>query len=101
MSEHQSIRLTGVGSIRNAAEYHNLICEALSAGENLALDIETMEEADLAFIQLIISARRSAEERGLSLSLTCPAPEAILQTLERGGFIGPAPDDRRQFWLAQ
>jgi hypothetical protein len=55
----------------------------------------------LAFVQLILAARRSAEARGVSLTLSDPAPKPILQVLERGGFIGPAPDHRRQFWLAQ
>jgi len=73
----------------------------LSAGADVALDLGDIEDADLSFIQLIISAQRSAQAHGLSLTLSSPAPEPILQTLERGGFIGPAPDDRRNFWLAQ
>ncbi len=101
MAEPQSVRVAGVGSIRNIAKYHGVLCEALSAGADVALDIGDIEDADLAFIQLIFAARRSADARGLSLTLSGPAPEPILQTLERGGFIGPAPDDRRHFWLAQ
>jgi anti-anti-sigma regulatory factor len=97
----QTARLSGVGNIRNIIQYHDVLCEVLSAGADVVLDLEGLEEADLAFIQLIISARRSAQARGLSLTLSGSAPEPILQTLERGGFIGPAPDDRRQFWLAQ
>ncbi len=101
ISELNSIRLSGAGGIRNIAHYHDLLREALSAGADLALDLGDMEEADLAFIQLIIAARRSAQASGLSLTLSHPAPDPILQTLERGGFIGPEPDDRRHFWLAQ
>jgi len=97
----QITRLSGVGIIRNIIQYHDVLCEVLSAGADVVLDLEGLEEADLAFIQLIISARRSAQARGLSLTLSGSAPEPILQILERGGFIGPAPDDRRQFWLAQ
>lgn len=101
MSEPQSLSLSGVGSIRNIVQYQDVLREGLSAGADLALDLGGIEDADLAFIQLIFAARRSAQERGLALTLSHPAPEPILQTLERGGFIGPAPDDRRNFWLAQ
>jgi len=78
-----------------------MLSEEMSVGSDVALDLEGMEDVDLAFIQLIIAAQRSAQARGLTLSLSRPAPDPILQTLERGGFIGPAPDDRRCFWLAQ
>jgi anti-anti-sigma regulatory factor len=101
MSEPHSVRLSGTGIIRNIAQYHDVLREGLSAGTDMVLDLGDMEEVDLAFIQLIVAAQRSAEARGLSLTLSHPAPEPILQTLERGGFIGPAPDDRRNFWLAQ
>lgn len=101
MSKTQAIRLSGVASIRSIGRHHDVLCATLSAGADVALDLGDIEDADLSFIQLIISARRSAQARGLSLTLSSPAPEPILQTLERGGFIGPAPDDRRHFWLAQ
>jgi anti-anti-sigma regulatory factor len=101
MSKHQSARLSGAGTIKNVTQHRDVLCEALSAGVDVVLDLEDLEETDLAFIQLIISARRSAQARGLSLTLSGPAPAPVLQTLERGGFIGPAPDDRRHFWLAQ
>jgi anti-anti-sigma regulatory factor len=101
MSEPQAVRLSGVASIRSIGQYHDDLCAMLSAGTDVVLDLGDIEDADLSFIQLIISAQRSAQARGLSLTLSSPAPEPILQTLERGGFIGPAPDDRRNFWLAQ
>jgi len=101
MSEPQSVRLSGAGNIRNIAQYHAVLSEGLSAGTDVILDLDDMEEADLAFIQLVIAAQRTAEGCGLSLTLSGPAPEPILQTLERGGFVGPAPDDRRHFWFAQ
>lgn len=101
MPKQYNITLSGAGSIRNTTQYHALLSEGLSAETDLALDLRGMEEADLAFIQLIVAARRSAQARGLSLTLSHPAPEPTLQTLERGGFIGAVPDDRRNFWLAQ
>jgi len=74
--------------------------QKIDDGKDLLLDLSAVEEADLTLIQLILSARRSAADRNLSLLLTESAPEPVLRMLERGGFIGPAPDTRRDFWLA-
>jgi len=101
MSESRSIRLSGAGGIRNITQHYEVLSEGINTGADIALDLRDVEEADLAFIQLVVAARRSAEARGLSLTLSHPAPEPTLQTLERGGFIGAVPDDRRNFWLAQ
>ncbi len=101
MTETLSVKLSGAASIRNTVQHHEVLSTALSAGVDMALDLGDVQDADLAFVQLIIAARRSAKARGLALALSDPAPEPILQILERGGFIGPAPDDRRHFWLAQ
>jgi hypothetical protein len=101
MSATQSIKWAGAANIRNIVKYHDELRDALTAGVDLSLDLGGMEEVDLAFIQLVLAARRSAEARGVAFALTDPAPEPILQVLERGGFIGPCPDDRRNFWLAQ
>jgi anti-anti-sigma regulatory factor len=101
MSEIRSVKLSGAVNIRNTVQHHEVLCGALSAGADISLDLGDVQDADLAFVQLIIAARRSAQDRGLTLTLSEPAPEPILQILERGGFIGPSPDDRRHFWLAQ
>ncbi len=101
MTETRSVKLSGAASIRNTVQHHEVLSAALSAGVDVSLDLGDVQDADLAFVQLIIAARRSAKDRGLALTLSDPAPEPILQILERGGFIGPAPDDRRHFWLAQ
>ncbi len=101
MSASISVKLSGVASIRNVAQHHGVLLDALNEGGDMSLDLGAAEDVDLAFVQLILAARRSAEARGVSLTLSDPAPKPILQVLERGGFIGPAPDHRRQFWLAQ
>jgi hypothetical protein len=56
-------------------------------------------EADLTFVQLIESARRSAMESERSIQLRHPAEGAVLQVLQRGGFLDPGDPDRAAFWL--
>jgi ABC-type transporter Mla MlaB component len=101
MSATEALRLSGAMHLRTLADPYAALVQAFAAGTDLTLDLSEVEEADLTFVQLIVSAQRTAEAQGVNLALAAPAPEPILQVLERGGFIGPAPDARRDFWLAQ
>jgi ABC-type transporter Mla MlaB component len=101
MAEPQVLNLSGAMHLRAITDPHAALVQALGAGSDVILDLSEVEEADLTFIQLILSATRTASERGLSLTLSAPAPEPVMQLLERGGFVGAAPDPRRDFWLAQ
>jgi len=101
MAATEVLQISGAMHLRAIADPHAALVQAFAAGADVILDLSEVEEADLSFVQLIISAQRTATERGLSLTLSAPAPEPVLQILERGGFIGPAPDDRRNFWLKQ
>ena len=97
---YQLIQCVGPMHLRSIAEPHAALIQAFEAGEDLVLDLSGVEEADLTFVQLILAAQRSAGEQGLVLTLSAPAPEPVMQILERGGFISSAPDARRNFWLA-
>jgi anti-anti-sigma regulatory factor len=101
MAEPQVLNFSGAMTLRAIADPHAALVQALTAGTDVTLDLSDVEEVDLSFIQLILSATRTAAERGLSVTLSAPAPEPVMQTLERGGFLGAAPDPRRDFWLAQ
>jgi len=87
--------------LRSITDPHAALVQAFSAGSDVILDLSEVEEADLSFVQLIISAQRTAVEKGLSLTLSAPAPEPVMQILERGGFLVSAQDASRDFWLAQ
>jgi anti-anti-sigma regulatory factor len=93
------VRFSGSLNVSNISDAHDILLEALEQNDSLAIDIDGLEEADLTFVQLIESARRSAAEAECSIVLRQPAQGAVLQVLQRGGFLDPEDRDRANFWL--
>ncbi len=100
MSEAIRVVFASIADVRSIAAPYTEIVHALHSRQDVVLDMSAVEEADLTLIQLILAARRTADETDQSFTLAGPAPEPVARLLERGGFIGPAPDSRRDFWLA-
>jgi len=86
-------------TISNISDAHDILCAALARNNSITIEIDGLEEADLTFVQLIESARRSAAEGGYSIQLRQAAQGAVLQVLQRGGFLDPDDRDRKDFWL--
>jgi hypothetical protein len=63
------------------------------------LDVSGLIETDLTFVQLLEAARRDAAKDGRRLTLDAPAGGAVLEVLQRGGFLDDAGSDRAKFWL--
>jgi anti-anti-sigma regulatory factor len=77
------------------------ILSSLSDGASVVIDLAAATEVDIAFIQLIEVARRSAPQLGASLSLASPAPGPVRDVLERGGFIAGGDPELLTFWLQE
>ena len=98
------LRFDGSLTVSRAASVRSALLGALDAGPSISIDCGGADEIDVSFIQLLVSARRSAAARGKTLSLVSPANGALLQALERGGFLtvaanGSPPD--RDFWVGE
>ena len=93
--------LTGAVTLQSAEAIHAQILEA--AGQAvMEIDCSGATEVDLSLIQLILAARVSAQKSGRTVTLTQPAAGALLETLQRGGFLGAAADQPHSdqgFWL--
>lgn len=63
------------------------------------MDIAGVGEVDLTFVQLLESARRKAAETGRDLTLRQSAGGAVLEVLQRGGFLDDETSERANFWL--
>ena len=75
---------------------------ALEDRPAITIDCSGATEVDVSLVQLILAARASAQRTGRSVALTKPADGALLNTLERGGFLSAACDnapDHHDFWL--
>jgi len=93
------IRFSDNVTISNISDARDLLVAGLENNSSVTIELDGLEEADLTFVQLIESARRSAAESGLSIQLRQPAQGAVLQVLQRGGFLDPEDRDRTDFWL--
>jgi ABC-type transporter Mla MlaB component len=95
-----TIELSGVRTVRTAEQSHSVLLEALRLDSPINLDCSQVTETDVSFVQLLLSARKTAMEYGKSLALAHPAGGALLSVLERGGFLRPdSPAGDRLFWL--
>jgi anti-anti-sigma regulatory factor len=95
-----TIDLGGARTIRTAGQSHSLLLEALHAASSITVDCSGVTEADLSFVQLLLSARKSAAEFGKVLTLAHPAHGALRDILMRGGFLkADSPAGERGFWL--
>lgn len=79
----------------------NAFAAALGTGLSLAIDLSQVADADVTLVQLMESARHTAAQSGVAIRLCAPARDAVLQTLERGGFLSHPPDERTLFWRAE
>jgi hypothetical protein len=86
-------------TISNIGAARDLIDAALSLDCPVVLDIASVEETDLTFIQLVESARRKAVGAGQDFTLRHPAGGAVLEVLRRGGFLDDDTSERATFWL--
>jgi ABC-type transporter Mla MlaB component len=93
--------LTGALTLQSMETVHARLM-GLADREHLAIDCSDGTEVDVSLVQLILAARNSARQAGRTVTLTQPAAGALLDTLERGGFLNPCAeksDAERMFWL--
>jgi hypothetical protein len=75
-------------SVRTIAALAGAARETLAAGGGLALDGSAVENADITFVQLVVSAQRSFAAQSLPFGLTDPSP-AVLSAFSRAGVAAP------------
>ena len=94
-----AISFAGEVTISSIGAARDELGAALRLDGPVVVDIESVEETDLTFVQLIESARRKAAETGRDFRLRHPAGGAVLEVLRRGGFLDDETSERAKFWL--
>ena len=87
---------SGAATIREADEMAVRLKQALASSDRIEVDCSGVTEVDLAFLQLILAARKSAEAVGKQLCLSAPAGGVLLEALT---VCGAHDGSRAQFWL--
>lgn len=84
--------LDGECTVYVAHELRQRLMQALEAAPTLSLDLADVAEFDGAGLQLLIAARREAEQRGGTLQLVAASP-VVAETLKLvglGAWLAPA-----------
>lgn len=86
-------------TVRSVTEFSQHLIAAMEDHGDVALDLSALEEVDLSFVQLVLSARSHGAAEGRTLRLAQPAGEAVTALLRRAGFLtDPDPGDI-DFWF--
>ncbi len=92
----------GPATLRAIGDFNTRIIDAMAHHDAVEIDCSGLGEVDLSFVQLLLSARKTALACGKSLALSHPASGALLDALRRGGFLvavdGVTKDDET-FWF--
>ena len=89
-----TIAIADEQTVRTVGALRQTLLEVIAPGTRAVLDISGVTEADLAFVQLIESARRHASTNGCELSLASAAPPPVREVLDCAGFAPAA----HPFW---
>ena len=97
------VRLPNAVTLRNIEAVRAEMLDHLTRSRSIEIDCSELMEADLSLVQLVVSLRKSALQAGGDVSLMRPASGALLEVLNRGGFLGSrkaGPDENDLFWLS-
>ncbi len=90
MSEQLSVRLSGDCTVRSVRTLHREIAAALETSSDLSLDCAQVERADIAFVQLVLSAAATARQQAKRIDLT-DASDVVASAFARAGLQPRAP----------
>jgi anti-anti-sigma regulatory factor len=93
--------LDGALTLRTIEATRAKLLEMMDRHQALEIDCSAATEIDLSFIQLLLSARTSAQSAGKTIALAQPAG-VLCDVLQRGGFLGAVPGQAtvdEAFWL--
>lgn len=90
MSDQASFRLPAACDIRSIRSIRAEMMAALETAADVTLDGSDVERADIAFVQLVVSAAGTAERQAKRVALTNPT-DAVRSAFERAGLRPQAP----------
>jgi anti-anti-sigma regulatory factor len=88
-------------TVRDAEHVHARLLEAVRDRSSVVIDCRAATDIDLSFIQLVISAHKSALANGKALTVVPPSDGRMTDILRRAGLIGTAdrPPADALFWF--
>ena len=97
-SYEYSVSLSGDVTVSSISDAYAALVAGMEHGGPVVVNLDEVQDADLTLAQLLEAARRTAAAKGQEIRLEKPAGGALLQVLQRGGFLEPDDSDRLNFW---
>lgn len=91
---------SGSQTVRNLDETTEKLKEYIQTSDPVVIDCTRIEEVDVGFIQLLLSARRTAAAQGRIMRMTAPAGGALLTCLLNAGLLAENRSGSRDFWMS-
>lgn len=102
LSASAPITMPDLLTVREAEQIHARLVQAVRDRQMVVVDCSAATEIDLSFVQLVLSARRSALAAGKTLSVVPPAGGLLPDVLRRAGLLAAAdeaPSADQLFWF--
>lgn len=93
--------LDGPATIRTIDNIHAQLSALLQTHPHVEIDCSALGDADLQLVQLLLSARKSAQAMGKTIALSAPVSGKLHDVLLRGGVLASGDGGARrdtEFW---
>jgi anti-anti-sigma regulatory factor len=100
-AETARLSLAEAVTIRDMPLLHARLRDALAAHPTVTIDCTAVTDVDLTFLQLVLSARKSAGAAGKSVAIIPPKGEVLTDILMRAGLlcaVGDPHSEEQSFW---
>lgn len=85
-AEHATLHFTGQATIERGADMKEALLRGLDRTRTLTVDLSSVEQADVALLQLLIAAKRSAKVKGHALDIAPGIAEPVALAARRAGL---------------
>jgi anti-anti-sigma factor len=85
------VRLEGELDLATVPELKTILYEQLAAGNDVVLDLSTLEFIDSSGLQVIITSLRAADELPGTLAIHASMPSQVHRLLEIAGLLSSLP----------
>lgn len=83
------MKIHGALGLRDAADLSGQLTEALARHPDVTVDAAALEDADVAILQVLVAAQKTADGTGRALRLHAPPGGVLPQLLARAGLTAP------------
>lgn len=96
------VTIAGELTISSAEEFRKILLEAFGAADDVSIKMESLEAVDLACLQVLCSAHRSAVRSGKKLAFTTAPPPLFRTAVSDAGYARlkecPMNQDKSCLW---